>query len=88
MYDDYMHKVPLRQNTFVYRKATDQHRVVVSEDLKQVDKHKAALTLFISGPTKREWGFWRQDVLAGHKFRTFVPWRKYLELPDNEPSRG
>jgi len=88
-YDDYMHKVPLRLNTFVFRRATDQHRVVVKEDLKQADKHKAALTLFMSGPTKREWGFWRTDFGgAGTKFRTWVPWRVYLELPPDEPTRG
>lgn len=88
LYDDYMHKVQLKQNTFVFRKATDQHRVVVKEDLKEVDKHKAPLTLFISGATKREWGFWKEDFYGGLKMRTFVPWRTYLGLSADEPSRG
>ena len=87
-YDDFMHKVRLKANTLVLRKATDQHRVVVKEDLKEVDKHKAALTFFISGPTKREWGFWKDEHIASGILRVFVPWREYLGLPDDEPGRG
>jgi len=84
IYDDYMIKTRLRQNTLVFRRATDQHQVVVDQDLKRVDKDKAALTLFISGPTKREWGFWRKS-LAG---RTWIPWREYLGLAPDAPGRG
>ena len=88
VYDDFMTDVRLKENTFVYRKATDQHRVVVKEDLKEVDKHKAALTLFISGPTKREWGFWKEEHTPGGILRAWTPWRKYLDLPPDEPTRG
>lgn len=95
IYDDYMQKVRLKQNTLVYRKATDQHQVVVDKDLKEIDKDKAALTLFISGPTKREWGFivnsdspFYNDRKAGIKLRCWVEWRKYLGLPEDTPGRG
>lgn len=94
-YDDYMQKVHLKQNTLVYRRATDQHQVVVDQDLKEKDKDKAALTLFISGPTKREWGFIKEEESmffnerqAGIKMRTWVDWRTYLGLPKDTPGRG
>ncbi len=94
-YNDYMQTVHLRQNVFVYRKATDQHQVVVDQDLKEKDKDKAALTLFISGPTKREWGFIKEEDSmffnerqAGIKTRTWVDWRTYLGLPKDTPGRG
>ena len=94
-YNDYMQTVHLKQNVFVYRRATDQHQVVVDQDLKEADKDKAALTLFISGPTKREWGFIKQEESmffnereAGIKTRTWVDWRTYLGLPKDTPGRG
>lgn len=73
-----------QKNTFVFRRATDQHQVVVDRDLKLHEKDEAALTLFFSGPTKREWGFVRED----ENQREWIPWRKYLGLPDNAPGRG
>ncbi len=92
MYDDYMQTVRLKQNTFVYRRATDQHQVVVDQDLKEVDKDKAALTLFISGPTKREWGFIKElppgEGLTGQTVRKWIDWRTYLGLPKDTPGRG
>lgn len=69
-----------KQNTFVFRKATDLHRVVVDQDLKESRKDEAALTLFFSGPHVREWGF----VQAGK----WIPWKKYLGLPEDTPGRG
>jgi hypothetical protein len=88
MYDDYMHKVPLRENTLVFRRATDQHRVVVNKDLKEKDKDQAALTFFISGPTKREWGFIKEETIPSGKLRIWTPWREYLGLPPDTPGRG
>lgn len=84
IYNDYMRPVRLKKNTLVFRRATDQHQVVVDEDLKEKDKDKAALTLFISGPTKREWGFIRKE----NSKRTWIDWRTYLGLPKDTPGRG
>lgn len=67
-------------NKLVFRRATDLHRVVVDRDLKEKDKEQSALTLFFSGPKKREWGF----VKDGE----WQKWTKYLGLPDDTPSRG
>ncbi len=86
----------LAKNRLVFRKATDQHQVVVDRDLKEADKDKAALTIFMSGPTKREWGFVKvlADGIAcnGEEIkpntRKWVPWREYLGLPPNTPGRG
>lgn len=88
------------QNRFVVRKATDQHQVVVDKDLTLEEKGEAALTFFIGGPVTREWGFIKEDTLPeeftkrllpwerqDYKFRKWVPWRKYLGLPDDHPSR-
>lgn len=85
----------IRQNTLVFRKATDQHQVVVDRDLKESEKDQAALTLFISGPTKREWGFIKEEdsmfyneLKAGIKTRRWIDWRTYLGLPKDTPGRG
>lgn len=80
---------PLRQNRLVFRRATDQHQVVVDRDLKREQKHLAPLTLFVSGPTKREWGFVREvPGMLGFKSRRWVPWREYLGLPADAKGRG
>lgn len=71
---------PVRLNTFVFRRATDLHQVVVDRDLNETQKNEAALTLFFSGPTIREWGF----VKDGQ----WIDWRTYLGLPPNTPGRG
>lgn len=67
-------------NTFVIRKATDLHQVVVDKDLKEYQKDQAALTLFFSGPVRREWGFVKEGQ--------WIDWRTYLGLPKNTPGRG
>lgn len=85
----------VRQNTLVFRKATDQHQVLVHFDLKESEKDQAPTTLFFSGPTKREWGFIRESgaVAVNGKVikpptRTWVKWTTYLGLPENTESRG
>lgn len=88
----------IRQNTFVFRKATDQHQVVVDRDLKESQKDQAATTLFFSGPTKRDWGFIREVKFQNdgvtpisekyRPIREWVKWTKYLGLPDDTKSRG
>lgn len=79
-YHDDLTRRTTESNRFVFRKATDQHQVIVDQDLKEKDKDKAALTLFISGPTKREWGFIKDNK--------WVEWREYLGLPKDTPGRG
>lgn len=87
-------------NRLVFRRATDQHQVVVDQELKEYDLDLAPLTICVTGPTVREWGFWRNrayksmfsetesvDLWTG-KVREFIPWRKYLGLPPDAPGRG
>lgn len=50
---------PKYENRFVFRKATDQHQVLVDHDLKEENKSQAPLTICVTGRTKREWGFWK-----------------------------
>ena len=68
----------VKYNRLVFRKATDQHRVEVYHDLKQHEKDKAALTLFISGPILREWGFIKEVNRGPLRYRSWIHWRKYL----------
>lgn len=77
----------IKLNRFVFRKATDQHQVVVDRDLTMKELDQAATTLFFSGPTKREWGFVRQ-YSGSLGVRLWVPWREYLGLPKDTPGRG
>lgn len=89
---------PVRMNTFVFRKAIDQHQVVVSRDFTLAEKDLAPLTLFISGPTIREWGFVKEVTVQSdgvtpisprfRPIREWIPWKKYLGLPDDAPNRG
>jgi hypothetical protein len=64
----------------VFRKAKDQHRVEVFEDLKIEDKEKAPLTLFISGPIIRDWGFIREEKRGHLRHRKWVYWKTYLGI--------
>lgn len=84
-------------NRLVFRRATDQHQVVVDRDLKLSEKNEAALTLFISGPIMREWGFIKNVTPQNDgvtpisekylPIRKWIPWREYLGLPSNTPPR-
>jgi hypothetical protein len=80
-----------KQNRFVFRQATDLHQVVVDRDYKESEKHLAATTLFFSGPTKREWGFFQgasSDEFGIWEGGKWVHWKKYLGLPEDAPNRG
>lgn len=82
----------------VFRRATDQHMVVVDENYTEAEKHRAPLTLFISGPKIRDWGFIKNETLQkdgitpiNEKYlpiRTWIPWRQYLGLPASTTERG
>lgn len=76
------HNVKL--NTWVFRKATDQHKVTVDEDLKFAERDRAALTLCFTGPVIRDWGFIKDNGFE----RKWIFWKKYLGLPDDAPGRG
>ena len=79
----------LKENVLVFRKATDQHQVIVGQALKEANKEHAPLTLFISGPKIREWGFVKMNRHSnGHKWREWTPWREYLGLPADSKDRG
>lgn len=51
----------IKLNTLVFRRAEDQHMVLVDQDLKEKDKAKAPLTICVTGRTRREWGFWKEE---------------------------
>jgi hypothetical protein len=80
------------QNRLVVRRAEDQHQVVVLRDLKLADKDKAALTICVTGPTRREWGFIKEEYVhcgyVGGTIRKWIDWRTYLGLDKNAPGRG
>jgi hypothetical protein len=70
------------KGTCAFRKAADVHKLVVKSNNSVAEKEKAPLTLFITGPHKRTWGFWPGDKKEnGSYFNTkFSEWRKYLKL--------
>lgn len=67
-----------KSNRLVFRKATDQHRVEVREKLLVSERHKAPLTLFVSGPIMREWGFIREMKRGSLRYRKWIHWKTYL----------
>jgi hypothetical protein len=87
-----------RENTLVYRRATDQHQVVVGRELKLTEKNDAALTICVTGPTIRNWGFIKEVTTQkdgktpiSEKYRPireWIDWRTYLGLPPDAPGRG
>lgn len=54
--------------TLLFRRARFAHRMVVPEP--------GAITLFITGPTIRTWGFW----CGGTRF---VPWQQFVDARDS-----
>lgn len=88
------------QNTFVFRKATDQHQVLVDASRTLSERKSAPLTICITGPVIRDWGFIKIEPLIGAEYflytgnlqnptkRVWIDWRVYLGLPSNTPSRG
>lgn len=54
----------LKQNSLIFRRATDQHKVVVANTYKEAQKNYAPLTICVTGRTKREWGFWRETPMT------------------------
>lgn len=83
-------------NGLVFRKATDQHKVLVDQTNTYETRHKAPLTVCVTGPLIREWGFVKtladgistNGVAVKWNSRKWVPWREYLGLPPDEPGRG
>lgn len=91
---DYSHVVNHRnKGSLVFRKATDVHKVVVTEDIPVLEKERAPLTICITGPRKREWGFWKgREVIFGIgrylANAKFVIWTQYLGIEDDSSKRG
>lgn len=90
-----------KMNRLIFRKATDQHQVVLYSELKPHQIAEAILTICVTGPTKREWGFIKTEPAYSDgkdgstpgstivKYnRHWIPWRTYLNLPEDMPGRG
>lgn len=48
---------------FIFRKATDQHKVVTANTYKPDQRRFAPLTICVTGPTIREWGFIKEEYV-------------------------
>lgn len=83
-YDDLLFK----ENTLVFRKATDQHQVVVKNDLREDQKDFAALTLCFTGPTRREWGFIKERPMTPDEYLydEIVTHGRYRGIPKTLPT--
>lgn len=64
---------------FVFRKAEMLHRVELDKHYSYEERNKAPLTFFVAGRKRRNWGFVKDGV--------WIPWKKYLGLPENTPER-
>jgi len=76
---------PEKMNRLVFRKAEDQHMVMTDREYAMSEIEQAPLTICVTGRTRREWGFVSESNCQG---RTWIPWRRYLGLPEDEPGRG
>jgi hypothetical protein len=54
----------------VFRRATDQHQVLVDQSLKIEDRDSAPLTICVTGPMRREWGFWTESRMCSECWGT------------------
>lgn len=66
-------------NSFIYRRATDLHKVILKRSYSLSERHLAPMTLCFTGPTIREWGFVKDD--------SWIDWKTYLGVPENEQER-
>lgn len=57
------HLQKISWHPLVFRRATDQHKVQVYNEYKEAQKRYAPLTICITGPFIREWGFIREDFV-------------------------
>lgn len=71
-----------KKGSIAFRKATDIHKVRVDELLLLEDKERAPLTICITGPRRRVWGFW--ELGQGR----FTRWTNYLNINDDSKKRG
>lgn len=70
----------VHENRWAKRRATQLHRVKLTQDYTVDQKDIAPMTVCFTGPTKRDWGFVKDGK--------WVFWKKYLGLPDDAPTRG
>lgn len=62
-----------------FRRATDVHRIT--------RVMPGTMTLIINGPKVKSWGFLKQTGtnMLGNAMFDYVPWREYLNVPDQTP---
>jgi len=80
-YPTMVHKAR-RKGSIAFRKATDIHKVKVQYHLPIEEKEQAPLTICITGPRRRVWGFW--EIGRGR----FTRWTNYLRVQDDSKKRG
>lgn len=68
------------RNSFILRKATTAHKVMVGKHLTWPEREQAPLTLFIGGRRKREWGF------ITHQGK-WIQWQEYLNIPKRQEAK-
>ena len=69
-----------KEGSLAIRKATDFHRVEVDKDRPLGEVNNSPLTLFISGPRKKEWGFISRNYGFSHSKPRWVPYWEYLNV--------
>lgn len=67
-----------KKNKFKYMAPTHLHSVKVDKVILWEERSRAPLTLCITGPIQREWGFVRIVDLPGLDAYRWMPWFEYL----------
>ena len=70
----------IKGNKYKFMAPTHLHSVKVLKDRTYEERDKAPLTLCITGPIQREWGFVQ---LVKNQYE-WIPWHKYLNKPEDE----
>ena len=72
------------QGSLAFRRATDFHRVEVDKNRPIEEVKDAPLTLFVSGPRKKEWGFISREYGYSHSKPQWIPYWNYLKVERKE----
>lgn len=73
-----------KEGSFAYRRSTDFHRVEVDKNRSMDEINEAPLTLFFSGPRKKEWGFMSRNYGYSHAKPRWIPYWEYLKVERKE----
>lgn len=79
-----------QENRLVFRRATDQHQVLTDDSYPDTPdgRSRAPLTVCVTGPTRREWGFVKEEYELLGEFTPEEAWQQTgLVVPEGKVAR-